>query len=248
MTRPCSCYSRYRFDPAPAKVVLQRLLAAALVVGWGAASAGELRTEGGNDGGTVTGSIRLHRATVQTDGPKHDRDVVVFLDPVGAADQPLSEGKATMDQRGLVFVPHVLAVQKGTTVTFLNSDSDQHNVYFLNDNTGETLDIGTWGPNVSVDHRFEEAGVVITLCKLHLEMSAYIVVVESPWFSIVQIDDSTSTGSFSIQGVPPGEYELTAWHKKLKQKGGAARITVTRGEKTETEVVITKARYASTSD
>ncbi len=210
-------------------------------------TAGTLCAEGSSNGGTVTGSVALHRATVVTDGPKHDRDVVVYLDPVGGADPPPSQGKAIMDQKGLVFVPHVLAVQKGTTVTFLNSDSDQHNVYFLNDRTGETLDIGTWGPNVSVDHRFEEAGVVITLCKLHLEMAAYIIVVDNPWFTVVQVDNATS-GSFTIEGVPPGEYELTAWHKKFKQKGGAARITVTPGGKTETEVVITKARYASTSE
>ncbi len=248
MTKRYSCYSRYRFDLAPAKIAMQHLLAAALVVGCGAASARGLRAEAGNDGGTVTGSIRLHRATVKTDGPKHDRDIVVFLEPVGGADQPPSQGKATMDQKGLVFVPHVLAVQKGTTVTFLNSDSDQHNVYFLNDNTGETLDIGTWGPNVSVDHRFEEAGLVITLCKLHLEMAAYIVVVESPWFTVTQIDNAASAGRFTIKDVPPGEYELKAWHKTLEQKGGAARVTVTPGGKTETEVVITKARYASTPE
>ena len=98
-----------------------------------------------------------------------------------------------MDQKGLVFVPHVLAVEKGTTVTFLNSDSEQHNVYFLFDSTGETLDIGTWGPNVSVDHRFDEPDVVITLCKLHLEMAAYVVVLDNPWFAVVQVDNSAST-------------------------------------------------------
>jgi len=196
--------------------------------------------------GKVTGSVKVEQATVRTDGPKHDLDVVISLQPVPAVEQPPFDGKATMDQKGLVFAPHVLVIRKGTTVTFLNSDAEKHNVYFLDDRTGETLDIGTWGPGVSVDHTFDEAGMVITLCKLHLEMAAYIVVVDGPWFAAVQLDPADSTAAFTIEGVPPGDYELTVWHKKLKQKGGTERITVAGGKATAVEAVITKAKYAKT--
>ncbi len=150
-----------------------------------------------------------------------------------------------MDQRGLVFIPHVLAVQRGTTVTFLNNDNDEHNVYFLDDRTGETLDIGTWGQGVAVDHTFAEAGTVITLCKLHLEMAAYIVVVKSPWFSRITLDPTSRRGAFAIEDVPPGEYELSVWHKKLKQKGGTTRVNVSRGAAVDVDAVITKAKYAT---
>jgi len=196
--------------------------------------------------GRVTGSVNVQRATLRADGPKHDLDVVLYLEPVGGGSLPPSSGRAVMDQRGLVFLPHVLAVQTGTTVTFLNNDNDQHNVYFLDDRTGETLDIGTWGPGVSVDHTFSEAGMVITLCKLHLEMAAYIVVVDGPWFTAARFDPESYTATFSIDGVPPGEYDLKAWHKKLKQAGGAARVSVGAGATSEAEVVITKAKYAKT--
>lgn len=195
-------------------------------------------------GGTVAGTVTVERATLHTDGPKHDRDVVVFLEPVdGGAPSP-ADAAVSMDQRGLVFIPHVLAVRRGTTVIFLNNDNDQHNVYFLFDETGETLDIGTWGPGVSVDYRFEEAGEVIILCKLHLEMAAYVLVLDHPWFTTCELDDSGSEASFRIEGVPPGEYTLSAWHKKLKQKGGSARITVAEGGTTELDLVITKPQYA----
>lgn len=196
------------------------------------------------DCGTVTGSISVEMATIRTDGPKNDLDVVVMLEPVAAAAPRAKEARASMDQTGLVFVPHVLAVAPGTTVTFLNSDQEQHNVYFLDDRTGETLDIGTWGPGVSVEHTFERPGVMITLCKLHLEMAAYVVVSPSPWFTTVQLDRGTSTARFEIGDVPPGSYALTVWHKKLKQKGGAARIQVTPGNATDVELVITRARLA----
>jgi plastocyanin len=193
---------------------------------------------------TVSGSISVSRASLRTEGPKNDLDVVVSLSPVAGDESPSSTAAAEMDQQGLVFLPHVLAIQKGTTVTFLNNDNDQHNVYFLDDNTGETLDIGTWGPGVSVDHTFDTPGMVITLCKLHLEMAAYIVVLEHPWFTRVQLDPDSMAGSFSIDSVPPGEYQVTAWHKKLKQLGGTARVGVAASGETKHDIVITPAKYA----
>jgi plastocyanin len=213
-------------------------LLAALVLATGAAGADCAGC------GAVTGSVRVEQASVRTDGPKHDRDVVLELRSVAGPAQPPCTDRASMDQKGLVFVPHVLAIRKGTTVKFLNSDAEQHNVYFLDDRTGETLDIGTWGPGVSVDHTFDEPGMVITLCKLHLEMAAYVVVTDGPWFTAVQLDPSGTSAEFKIEGVPPGEYELSAWHKKLKQKGGVARVTVAPGGTTEADVVITRAKFA----
>lgn len=195
-------------------------------------------------GGTVTGTVKAERATLRRDGPKHDLDVVLALEPVGGGPPPKLGARAEMDQRGLVFLPHVLAVQTGTTVTFLNNDNDPHNVYFLDDRTGETLDIGTWGPGVSVDHTFTRPGTVITLCKLHLEMAAYVVVVDTPWFRTVELDAGSLQADFRLEGVPPGEYRLTAWHKKLRQKGGAAAVKVTAGAAREVDVVVTPAKYA----
>ena len=197
--------------------------------------------------GTVRGSVRVEQAAVRTEGAKHDLDVVVFLDRIDGDDPPPAAARAEMDQQGLVFIPHVLAIQRGTTVTFLNNDNDEHNVYFLDDRTGETLDIGTWGRGVSVDHTFDREGMVITLCKLHLEMAAYIVVVPGPWFVQARLDEGGRHGDFEIEDVPPGEYELTVWHKKLKQKGGPTKITVGSGSTVDVESVITKAKYARAS-
>ena len=188
--------------------------------------------------GTVAGTVTVDRAPLRMDGPKHDRDVVLYLEPVGGTAPAPVAVKAAMDQRGLVFIPHVMAVQRGTTVTFLNNDNDQHNVYFLFDETGETLDIGTWGPNVSVEYRFAEAGEVIVLCKLHLEMAAYVLVLDGPLFA--QVELGASGAAYQIPNVPPGEYRLRAWHKKLKQKGGAAEVTVTGSGRSVLDVVLAK--------
>lgn len=194
---------------------------------------------------TVTGTVRVELATIRVDGPKHDRDVVIMLQPVGTTTLPMASARVTMDQKGLVFIPHVLAIQKGSTVRFLNNDNDQHNVYFLVDETGRTLDIGTYGPGVSVDHRFTEPGTVIVLCKLHLEMAAYIVVSDSPWFTTAQLDPVTRKASFSLTNVPAGEYEMTVWHKELRAKEGPMRVVVpSRGAADIQVVLTTKSRAA----
>ena len=198
-------------------------------------------------GGSISGSVAVEQAYIRTEGTKHDRDVVVMLDPVGLETSGDTQFRATMDQTGLIFVPHVLAVPRGAAVTFFNSDKEQHNVYFLDDRTGETLDIGTWGPGVSVDHTFETPGMVITLCKLHLEMAAYVVVSPSPWFTQVTFESPDKPVQFAIENVPPGDYELSVWHKKLKHKGGAIPVTIRNGTNTEVDLVITQAKFAKPS-
>jgi plastocyanin len=55
---------------------------------------------------------------------------VVYIDAVSGKTFPAPKDHPVMDQKGLVFVPHIIAVQQGTTVEFLNSDTVQHNVFW----------------------------------------------------------------------------------------------------------------------
>ena len=97
--------------------------------------------------------------------------------------------------------------------------------------------------------------VAITLCKLHLEMAAYVVVLENPFFTVAGIGSKTKKASAGVQGetqkvsytirnVPPGKYVLQTWHKKLKLKGGGQKVTVEKGKTTSADLTITKAKYA----
>ena len=230
-----SCCWPWPSDAGPRPGVVP-LLAAALAVSWAAWAAGPAAA--------VTGTVRVELAAIRVDGPKHDRDVVIMLDRTDGVSPPPTTGRATMDQRGLVFIPHVLAVQRGTTVRFLNNDNDEHNVYFLLDETGRTLDIGTYGTGVSVDHQFTEPGEVIALCKLHLEMEAYIVVSDSPWFTAAELDPATRTAGFEVTDVPAGEYRLRAWHKTLRQLNGPVGVVVPASGRVDVPVVLTTASRA----
>ena len=198
-------------------------------------------------GGTITGTVKLWRARAKTAGPKSYKDVVVYLEKVGDNNFPAPLKSPRIDQRGLVFIPHVLAVQKGTPIEFLNSDNDKHNVYFLYDKAGktETKDLGTWVPGDMRSHTFKDAKAVITLCKLHLEMAAYVVVLDNPFFTMTAIDGKTQQASFTIKNVPAGKYTLKTWHKKLKLKGGSREVTVEVGKASSVELTITKAKYAN---
>lgn len=206
--------------------------------------------------GSISGTISVVRTKVKTKGVKSSKDVVVYLEQVGDNDFPDPERSAKMDQKGLVFIPHVLPIQRGTTVDFLNNDNDKHNVYFVNNETGDTEDIGTWMPGESKSRKFERSDAedessktrnpetLISLCKLHLEMAAYVVVMENPFFVMTPIDGDSQKAQFTMKNIPPGEYSLNTWHKKLKLKGGSKKVIITAKETTTVNLEITKKKYA----
>ena len=140
---------------------------------------------------------------------------VVYL--AGAAPQMAADKKVTMDQKGLQFQPHILVVQVGTTVEFLNSDSVQHNVFWpsVSGNKKQSHNMGTWPQGQKKPFRFTEPGVVPLLCNVHPEMSGYIIVSPSPYFA-----ETGADGTYTIANVPDGQYTVTAWHegKKLQSK------------------------------
>ena len=140
--------------------------------------------------------------------PKPDR-AVVYVDGIAGT---FSGGKAKIDQRNKVFYPYVLAVVKGTTVEFHNSDDMVHNVFGVG---ADEFNLGNWTKGIVHEHTFNKLGEVIVLCNVHQEMEAYILVLQNPYFA--QLD---SGGKFRIANVPPGEYVVTAWYqgKARKQK------------------------------
>lgn len=197
-----------------------------------------------SDCGSVSGKVKVWKTKVNTIGPKSYKELVVFLENTSGKTFPKVKKLAKMDQKSLIFIPHILPVQQGTTVRFLNNDTVEHNIFFLFEKTGETLDIGTWGKGISVDHTFQKSGVVITLCKLHLEMAAYIIVLDNPYFTGTVISEDSQEAAYEIPNVPPGNYNLKAWHKKLKMKGMQSQITVESGKTTQSDITITKKKYA----
>jgi plastocyanin len=153
--------------------------------------------------GTITGTVKCRRV-------RHSGDAVVYIEKVGdnKYDAPAEHG--IVDQMNLVFIPHVIAVQKGTTVDFPNNDQVRHNVFSPPD-CCEQFNLGTYDVGASKPVTFDNSCEVPLLCNVHAEMSAFVVVIDNPYFGVTAKD-----GSFTINNVPPGTYKLKTWHEKLR--------------------------------
>ncbi len=167
----------------------------------------------GDNGGTITGTITAKRL-------RDARDVVVFLEKVDGKFS-LPKEKPVMDQNNMVFVPHVLPLVVGTTVQFPNSDNVRHNVFSRSKT--KQFNLGTYAAGVVREVTFDKPGIVNILCNVHTEMSAFIVVLENPYFALTGPD-----GKFAIKNVPPGTYKIIAWHEKLREK--EKDVTVINGK------------------
>jgi len=150
--------------------------------------------------GTITGTVSPGKS-------------VVYVDTIQGKTFPAPTAKPVMDQKGLVFSPHVMVVQQGTTVEFLNSDNVQHNVFWpsISGNKKEGHNLGTWPKGEKRPFTFNTPGVVPLLCNVHPEMSGYIIVSPTPFFA-----ETDASGNFKIENVPDGKYNVVAWHEGMK--------------------------------
>ena len=162
--------------------------------------------------GTITGKVN-------TNVPKYAADAVVYL--VGVKG-PVVPQHAVVDQKSLVFVPHVTAVPVGSTVDFKNSDKVNHNIFSAS--AAKKFNLGTYNPGMSKVMLFDKPGAINLLCNVHSEMSAWVVVTENQYAAVSEHD-----GKFTIKNVPAGTYEITAWSEKLKPQG-KTMVTVADGQ------------------
>ena len=134
-----------------------------------------------------------------------DRPTVVVLEPLGALPPSRPAPRVIMDQKNLTFVPAVLPVLRGTTIEFSNSDDVQHNVFSPSGIAGK-FDLGTYGPGATRTVTLDQAGEVLVLCNIHMEMEAHVLVLDTPYFAT-----ATPEGRYRIVDVPPGAYAVRVW-------------------------------------
>ncbi|MHB8420049.1 MAG: carboxypeptidase regulatory-like domain-containing protein [Myxococcales bacterium] len=163
-------------------------------------------------GGSVDGDVSATPS-------KFKAGVVLHLEGMKGTFAPPS-APVDIDQRQLRFVPRVVAIQRGTTVRFVNDDSVNHNVFSPE---GDPFDLGAFGKGKSATHVFSKTGAFVQLCRLHPEMEAYVVVVDSPFFAVTD-----AAGHFHMDGVPPGHYTVRAWSERLPE--ASQEVTVAAGE------------------
>ncbi len=149
---------------------------------------------------------------------------VVYVEAIPGKTFPAPAQHAEMNQKGLMFEPHLLVVEQGTTVDFKNEDSVEHNVFWPSIDGNKSLghNMGTWPRGQQRSFKFENTGVVPLLCNVHPDMAGYVVVSPTPYFATTD-----KSGAYKIDDVPNGTYKLTAWNEAGKGKKLTVQVTVT---------------------
>jgi plastocyanin len=144
-------------------------------------------------------------------------NVIVFLkDPPTRRADP-APMHATITQKDEAFVPRVVAITKGSTIDFPNTDPFFHNVFSLS--KAATFDLGRYPKGESQDHRFPNAGLVKVYCHIHSHMTAAIMVFDHPFFRIPAAD-----GTFILDDVPAGNYQISAWHERIGESANTVKV------------------------
>jgi plastocyanin len=148
---------------------------------------------------------------------------VVYVDTVQGKTFPAPSEHPVIDQKGLLFQPHITVVQAGTTVDFLNSDKVAHNVFWPSLMQGTKKlpgkNLGTWPQGEKRSFKFDQPGVAALLCNVHPEMSGYVVVSPTPYHAVTD-----KSGSYKIENVPDGQYSVVAWHEGAKSQSKAVAV------------------------
>ena len=149
------------------------------------------------------------KGTIEARGVRSPDNIVIYIDKIEGEFQP-PEKNPVLDQENLKFIPHVLPVLVGTTVDFPNNDIIRHNVF--SPSNAKIFNLGTYSIGITREITFDKPGAVTLLCKVHAEMSSFIIVLENPYFTV-----SNSEGKFEIKDIPGGTYTIKTWHEKLKE-------------------------------
>ena len=142
--------------------------------------------------------------------------VVVSLTPaVAPAAAPVAAARAAAPhaiilQKDKTFRPHLLAIATGSVVDFPNADPIFHNAF--SSYSGQVFDIGLYPPGTSRSVRFARPGVVRVFCNIHPTMSATIVVLSTPYFTVTSAD-----GNFAVEA-PAGTYQMRVYHDRATEE------------------------------
>ena len=164
---------------------------------------------------------RISTLVLDSSGDPVD-DAVLSLVPTTEFDIPKHKNTQTavMVQKGTKFIPYVLPIRTGTSVSFPNKDKLLHHVYSFAKT--KPFEISLYAGTPVKPLQFDQSGVVPLGCNIHDWMLAYIYVTDAPYF--VKTD---AHGKASIDGVVAGQYRAQIWHPRLKGKTDSHDQSVT---------------------
>ncbi len=146
-------------------------------------------------------------------------------------------GKFMLTQKSKSFVPHVLAVPVGSTVSFPNQDAILHNVFSLS--RPNPFDLGLYRDGASKDRVFTTPAIYSVFCNIHPQMSATILVVPTS-----HIAEADAMGNYRLD-LPTGRYRITAWSERAQP--ATIEVVVGAGSQTAPEVMLDESHFVEST-
>jgi plastocyanin len=150
-------------------------------------------------------------------------NVFVYVKNGPAGSYPAPTEPAVIDQHDCNYTPHIVTMRAGQPLKIKNSDDTLHNIH-PRPTVNAEFNIGQPRKGMETTKTFDKKEVMFPVgCDVHPWMRAYISVLDHPFYAVTNED-----GTFEIKGLPPGEYEVEAYHEKLKTQ--TQKVTVKAGE------------------
>lgn len=123
---------------------------------------------------------------------------------------PPASGPAQLEQRGCTYNPHVMGLRTGQPLEIINSDPTLHNIHAL-PVKNPPFNLGQPIQGMRSTKTFQTPEITVPIkCDVHPWMSAYVGVVDHPFFAV-----TAAGGAYTLNGLPPGEYVIESWHERL---------------------------------
>lgn len=138
------------------------------------------------------------------------QNVFVYVkEGLGGKTFPVPQQAALLDQVGCRYVAHVFGIQAGQNLTIRNSDDNLHNIH-PKPKVNKEFNIGQPRKGMETTKTFDKPEIMIPLaCEVHSWMNGYVGVLDNPFYAV-----SGADGTFTIKGLPPGDYVIEAWHEE----------------------------------
>lgn len=153
------------------------------------------------------------QGSVNVEGGKKLRNLVVYLEPVGSSAATVSPKNHTVTQKGRLFQPPFMVVSVGDTIKYLNDEKRDfdHNIYSLGQ--VRKFDLGLGGRGSTLEITFTHSGKVNYFCSVHKRMEGRLLVVPSTHYTTLK-----EPGTFLLSNIPEGKWKLQVFvtHRRYK--------------------------------
>ena len=133
---------------------------------------------------------------------------------------PAKTDPVVIEQKGCLYSPRVVGLQTGQPLKYVNDDQTLHNVHGMpKDNPQWNFAMPKFVKQKETSDLTKPEIMVHVKCDVHPWMSGYVGVLPHPFFAV-----SGKDGTYTIEGLPPGEYTIEAWQEKLGAQTAKVKV------------------------